>query len=73
MASYTIIGNMTGNSMDAIDLVLTRFEGDVMQDICTYTKPYTKEMQIKIENLRHRVFDKTRNEIEALQIGRAHV
>ncbi len=66
MASYTIIGNMTGNSMDAIDLVLTRFEGDVMQDICTYTKPYTKEMQIKIENLRHRVFDKTRNEIEAL-------
>ena len=66
MPVYTIIGNMTGNSMDAIDLVLTRFDGNVMQDICTYTKPYAKEMQDKIEYLRARAFNKTKAEIEAL-------
>lgn len=66
MVKYRVIGNMTGNSMDAIDLVLTEFDGDIMTDICTYTKPYSKDMQQKIENLRIKVFDKTREEIEAL-------
>ncbi len=65
MAKY-IIGNMTGNSMDAIDLALTRFDGDIMADICTYTRPYSKDMQDKIENLRKQVFNKTRKQIEAL-------
>ena len=63
---YRIIGNMTGNSMDAIDLVLTEFNGDKMTDICTYTKPYDKKMQEKMEKLRAEVFDKTRQEIEKL-------
>ena len=66
MAKYRIIGNMTGNSMDAIDLVLTEFDGNKMRDICTYSKPYTKEMQDKIELLRAKVMNKTRAEIEAL-------
>ena len=66
MAKYRIIGNMTGNSMDAIDLVLTEFDGEKMRDICTHTKPYTKNMQDKIENLRTKVYNKTRAEIEAL-------
>ncbi len=66
MTKYRIIGNMTGNSMDAIDLVLTEFDGDVMHDICTYTKPYTKDMQAKIETLRAQVFNRTRDEIELL-------
>lgn len=66
MPEYRIIGNMTGNSMDAIDLVLTEFDGDRMRDICTYTKPYSKDMQDKIEWLRAQVFDKTGSEIEAL-------
>ncbi len=57
---------MTGNSMDAIDLALTRFDGDIMADICTYTRPYSKDMQDKIENLRKQVFNKTRKQIEAL-------
>lgn len=61
-----IIGNMTGNSMDAIDLVLTEFNGDKMTDICTYTKPYDQAMQNKIESLRAKVYNKTRAEIEAL-------
>ncbi len=66
MSKYRIIGNMTGNSMDAIDLVLTEFDGDIMNDICTYTKAYSKDMQDKIENLRTKVFDKTRAEIELI-------
>ena len=64
MAKYRIIGNMTGNSMDAIDLVLTEFDGDKMKDICTFTKPYAKDMQEKIEMLRAQVFDKTAEEIK---------
>lgn len=71
MAKYRIIGNMTGNSMDAIDLVLTEFDGDKMVDVCSYTKPYTKDMQEKIERLRGLVFNKTRAEIEAISEFRA--
>lgn len=66
MPKYRIIGNMTGNSMDAIDLVLTEFNDNVMTDICTYTYPYSKDMQERIEKLRTLVFNKTPNEIEAL-------
>ena len=66
MTKHRIIGNMTGNSMDAIDLVLTEFDGDIMKDIYTYTKPYTQNMQNRIENLRYQVFDKIKAEIEAL-------
>lgn len=66
MSKYRIIGNMTGNSMDAVDLVLTEFDGDVMTDISSFTKPYTKDMQERIEGLREKVFNKTRSEIERL-------
>ena len=65
---HLIIGNMTGNSMDAIDLVLTEFDGDKMKDICTYTKPYDKEMQNKMEILRGQAANKTTAEILALPI-----
>ena len=57
---------MTGNSMDAIDLVLTEFAGDKISDICSYTKPYDKSMRDKAENLRAAVFNKTADEIKAL-------
>lgn len=66
MKQYKIIGNMTGNSMDAIDLVLTEFCGDKMTDICTYSRPYSMEMRAKIEELREIVFNKTRQEIEKI-------
>ena len=49
--------------MDAIDLVLTEFDGDKMRDICSYSKPYGKEMQEKMEHLRQSVADKSKNEI----------
>ena len=63
MAKYRIIGNMTGNSMDAIDLVLTEFDGEKMRDICTYTRPYSQDMRQKVEHLRRLVYNKTRTEI----------
>lgn len=66
MTKRLIIGNMTGNSMDAIDLVLTEFNDDIMRDVCTYTKSYSRDMQNKIENLRTKVFNKTTSEIERL-------
>lgn len=64
MSKYRIIGNMTGNSMDAIDLVLTEFNGDKMTDICTFTRPYSKDMQDMIEALRSKVFNKCASEIK---------
>ena len=67
MTKYRIIGNMTGNSMDAIDLVLTEFDGDKMRDICAFTRPYSKDMQERIEALRAKVYNKTPKEIENLE------
>lgn len=64
--TYRIIGCMTGNSMDAVDLVLTEFNGDKMCDICSYSVPYSKKMQIKMESLRKKVKDKTKSEISAI-------
>ncbi len=66
MTKYHIIGNMTGNSMDAIDLVLTEFDNDKIRDICRSSRPYTKEMQNRMEELRAQVFNKSGAEIEAL-------
>ena len=73
MKKYRIIGNMTGNSMDAIDLVLTEFDGEKMNDICSFTKSYNKDMQDKMESLRKRVFNKTALEIVDLpEFKRVH-
>lgn len=66
MAKYRIIGCMTGNSMDAVDLVLTEFDGKKMKDVCSFSKPFLPEIQLKIENLRHLVFNKTKDEILVL-------
>lgn len=63
---YRIIGNMTGNSMDAIDLVLTEFAGDKMTDICAFSRPYSRQMQEDTEKLRAAVKGKTKAEILAL-------
>ena len=64
MTKHRIIGNMTGNSMDAIDLVLSEFENNQIKDICSFSTPYTKEMQEKIQYLRTSSYSKTKKEIE---------
>ena len=63
---YRIIGNMTGNSMDAVDLVLTEFDGDKMTDICSFSAPYDRDMQERMESMRAQVKNKTKTEIRAL-------
>ena len=63
---YRIIGNMTGNSMDAIDLVLTEFDGDKMRDICSFSRPYSKQMQDDMEKLRASVKNKNKIQIMTL-------
>lgn len=70
---YRIIGNMTGNSMDAIDLVLTEFDGDKMTDICSFSCPYARKMQEDMEKLRTAVKNKSKSEIAALpEFKRVH-
>ena len=64
MTKHRIIGNMTGNSMDAIDLVLSEFENNQIKDICSFSTPYSKEMQEKIQYLRINSRSKTKKEIE---------
>jgi anhydro-N-acetylmuramic acid kinase len=60
---YKIIGVMTGNSMDAIDIVLTEFSNNVFRDICSYSVPFTKKFQTDMDKLRSSVFNKTKKEI----------
>ncbi len=55
MTKWRIIGNMTGNSMDAIDVVLTEFAGDKITDICHHTKPYDIAQKKRLNGLRERV------------------
>ena len=67
MTKYRLIGTMTGNSMDAIDLILTEFDGDHITDICTYSKAFSKQMQRQMDEiLRPNVLNKTAREILAL-------
>ena len=63
MAKYRIIGNMTGNSMDAVDLVMSDFEDEKITDICSFSKPYDENMQKRMEALRTEVFNKSASEI----------
>ena len=39
------IGIMTGNSLDAVDTVLTRFEQNNITDICAYSHPYPPQLR----------------------------
>lgn len=55
MAKLRIIGNMTGNSMDAVDVVLTEFDGEKITDICSLSIPYSVAEKQRIDALRQRV------------------
>ena len=68
MKTYRVIGIMTGNSMDAMDLVLTEFKNRKITDICSYSKPYEFDMQKQCEALRSLVLNKSRFEIEQLPL-----
>ncbi len=55
MAKWRIIGIMTGNSMDAIDMVLSEFDGEKIRDICNYSEPYSSTQKEMMNGLRRRV------------------
>ena len=46
---------MTGNSMDAVDVVLTEFDGEKIEDICSLSLPYSIAEKQEIDGLRRRV------------------
>ena len=66
MPTYRIIGIMTGNSMDAMDMVLTEFQNKKMRDICSFSVPYSPQMQQQTEDLRRLVFNRDKSEISAM-------
>ncbi len=49
---YTCIGIMTGNSLDAVDTILTRFTPDQITDICGYSKTIPHKMAADFRKLK---------------------
>ena len=49
------IGVMTGNSLDAIDTILTDFNHNQIQDICGHSKPIPQEIRDKFISLRQKL------------------
>lgn len=50
--TYNCIGIMTGNSLDAVDVVLTEFRGQSIKDICGYSKPIPIEISNAFRQLK---------------------
>lgn len=49
---YRCIGIMTGNSLDAVDVVLTEFCGKSLKDICGFSKPIPIEISNAFRQLK---------------------
>lgn len=64
------MGIMTGNSMDAIDIVVSDWyeTGVFSPAIKTYTVPFSNDMRQKMQELRLAVQNKTKEEIEKLEM-----
>lgn len=52
MSAFKIIGVMTGNSLDAVDVVLTEFSESSIQDICGDSLDYPQALKSKLHKLR---------------------
>ncbi|MFV0626637.1 MAG: anhydro-N-acetylmuramic acid kinase [Alphaproteobacteria bacterium] len=50
-----IVGVMTGNSLDAVDVVLTEFEQDNMKDIAYFSKSYPESLRNNFLSLRKKI------------------
>ncbi len=51
-SSYYCIGVMTGNSLDAVDAVLTHFEGDKISDICGHSREIPSNISFGFRRLK---------------------
>lgn len=52
MKTIKTIGVMTGNSLDAVDVVLTEFDQETIKDICALTLDYPKSLTTDLLKLR---------------------
>ncbi len=57
MESIKTIGVMTGNSLDAVDVVLTQFSEDNIKDIQGLTLPYSNSLRKKIQHIKDQLKD----------------
>ena len=55
--SYLCMGIMTGNSLDAADVVLTKFENNLIEDICGYTKDIPQNIADGFRLLKNKLAD----------------
>lgn len=62
---YRCIGIMTGNSLDAVDSVITEFHDSQMSDICGHSLPLPSEIATGFRKLKQQLADNHGN-IEAL-------
>ena len=56
--AINVIGVMTGNSLDAVDVVLTVFDKGMIKDLAAYTLPYPQELRDKLLKLRALIKEK---------------
>ena len=62
---HQCIGIMTGNSLDAVDVVLTRFNGSKMEDVCGYTLDIPTGLSDRFRTLKNQLSENGGN-IDAL-------
>lgn len=55
--TFKTIGIMTGNSLDAVDLVLTEFKYRQIRDLCTYSLPIPQNIADHFRNLKQMLAD----------------
>ena len=52
---YNCIGIMTGNSLDAVDVVLTEFNNKKIRDICFHSRPIPKNMAKEFREIKEKL------------------
>lgn len=64
------IGIMTGNSLDAVDVVLSNFDDKLIKDISSHTLPYPQELKASLLLLRETIkeYKSLMEEVEKLPI-----
>ncbi len=68
---FRTIGIMTGNSLDAVDTVITEFNNSKITDICTYSQPYPQELSAEFLKLKNEL-KKNGGSIKTLDIKALH-
>lgn len=62
---YKCIGIMTGNSIDAVDVILTEFNQEQMRDICAFSLPIPIELADRFRNFK-KILSDNNDDIEKI-------